>query len=399
MAKKLKKRYRRILRNQLFLRRLCNPVFLVVYAYAWYITVQICKYGEAQKNIPRLTVCLIFFGIYLLAYIIGYARFLSGGKKDRNNEVVFEVIEIVKVEENVAILCSENKSFSFDFDEIKKAVRTRNWIYLYLKNNRFVVIGTKNMSEYDVEFFKLKISQINPLKKINLRLVVCVLLIAITIMGGRTSYQSALHFNGKLAWFINDLKDKRTVRLLQNNIYENGIDGIMKAVGSKVDLPAKLTVAEPFDLIFTADGKIIEFETMLYGYDENENYVNSYLLSYDAKHSAKIEINLNGGKSDLQYDAQKDFQPLIDAMQVIPLKDKMSTMKNSNSEKFGILYSGKKNGEYSFDSITYLGTDGAEITPSTSQKKAVGDYVVSLYYPLSTGNVIPIARYIYIPTS
>ena len=76
-------------------------------------------------------------------------------------------------------------------------------------------------------------------------------------------------------------------------------------------------------------------DTMLYGFDENGDFVDSYLITYNAARSKKIDIYL-GGSSGAVFDIEKDFKPLVEAVSVMPLKETVAEW--SGRESFGILY-------------------------------------------------------------
>ena len=41
-------------------------------------------------------------------------------------------------------------------------------------------------------------------------------------------YKSATNYGGKLAWFIESVKNERSVKLERDNIYKYGVEGILK---------------------------------------------------------------------------------------------------------------------------------------------------------------------------
>ena len=74
-----------------------------------------------------------------------------------------------------------------------------------------------------------------------------------TFLGAAGTAWSAVPFNGKLSWVINELQSSRRVRLVHNNIYEDGLDGLLEDIRGKVDLPEKLCLVNSFNLHFRAD--------------------------------------------------------------------------------------------------------------------------------------------------
>ena len=101
-----------------------------------------------------------------------------------------------------------------------------------------------------------------------------------TLVTGVKIYQSGINFNGKLSWFIHDLKNKRQVEFTNSNIYQDHLDGILKDIQSRVDMPEDLYVSADFGLRFNKEGRIVSFDTFLYGRNE-EGETESFLISYN----------------------------------------------------------------------------------------------------------------------
>ncbi len=90
-------------------------------------------------------------------------------------------------------------------------------------------------------------------------------------------------------------QNKKTVKLKHDNIYEDGIDGLLEDLGKVIDFPQHMMLKNSFNLHFAPDGSISSIDTMWYGYDERYTYVDSYLISYDRSKSVYISVWFGGG--------------------------------------------------------------------------------------------------------
>lgn len=214
--------------------------------------------------------------------------------------------------------------------------------------------------------------------------IVTIILLLITCFYGFKIYHNTINYNGKLSWFLRDLKSKRTVKFKDNNIYKNGIEGIFKDINKKVDMSKKLYVASSFSLKFNSYGTITSFDTYLYG-KNTKGKLESYLITYDSNKSENITIYLNGYvKSD--YNDDKLLEPLIKTMKVIPLK---KTVTNWHEKQFGILYYGKRSFGYNTNGVVYIDSKGNTNSAGNAYSEVVG-YTVSVYVPGKENKYIPV---------
>lgn len=213
---------------------------------------------------------------------------------------------------------------------------------------------------------------------------VTIILLLITCFYGVKIYHNAINYNGKLSWFLRDLKNKRTVKLENDNIYKNGIEGIFTDINKKVDMPKKLYVASNFSLNFDSYGKITSFDTYLYG-KNTKGELESYLISYNSNKSENITIYLNG-HVNADYSDDKLLEPLIKTMKVIPLK---KTVKNWPENQFGILYYGKRSFGYNTNGIVYIDSKGNTNSVVNASSEIIG-YTVSVYVPGKESKYTPV---------
>lgn len=171
--------------------------------------------------------------------------------------------------------------------------------------------------------------------------------------------------------------DHKSVKISHDNLYEDGIDGILEDLGEIIDFPQYLTLQTSFNLHFSPDGTITSMDTMWYGYDERYTYVDSYLITFDRTKSKKITVYFGGGTGDA-YDPDKDLTTLFDAMRVIPFED---TVEQWDQPEYGILYLGNRDWGYNTEGILYIDRDGDIDVPSDMIMEEIIGPTVSVFCP------------------
>lgn len=224
--------------------------------------------------------------------------------------------------------------------------------------------------------------------KITYTSIALIFIVSFGIFYGGKIYQSAINYNGKLSWFLKDLQNKRTVKFEDNNIYEDGIEGIFQDINKKIPMAEKLYISSNFDLKFEANGTITAFDTYLYGKNDKDE-LESYLISYNSTKSNKITIYLNGQVNE-DFNEDKLLEPLMNTMKVIPLKE---TVSKWNDNQYGILYYGKRSFGYNTDGIVYVNSEGSTKSVERADSEIIG-YAVSVFVPGKENMYTP-ARYIF----
>lgn len=373
---KEERNWKRKLRGFLWMRRLCSPIFLIVYLLAWRAFLQLCIYGGVRRYLPLLLACMAFFAGYLLWYLAELR--LYGKRSVRRALTQFEV------EDNRVL-----SECSFELRDVRWYRKKKGQIYLFLKGRRFVWLDTEQASGQKRELLELKLTQKGILATHFWRIPVALVLAAATFLGAAGAVWSAVPYNGRLSWALDELWSSRKVRLVHNNIYEDGLDGILEDIREKVDLPEKLCLVNSFNLHFRADGTVETLYTFVKGFDEDGNFVDSYLIDYDASVSDNITIWL-GGAADMEFESDKDLTPLLEAMRVLPLRE---TVENWQQEVYGILYYGERSWGYSTEGIRYLDADGTVSYPGTYAAEEIKGYSISVFCPENEAKT-PV-RYLY----
>ncbi len=343
-----------------------RPINLVFYGISWFHLYSLCQFGNLRKNVPILFLCLLWW-----IGAVGYGLYLW-----------------ICYSKKALLNTSWNTFSELKAEDVKWYVKKENDCQFFMKNKSVVTVNLQELGSDEKDFLDLKLSAISALGKRNYRLAAGIVLAIITLYGSFLVVKSAIPYNGQLSWYLDDLKDKRSVTLVHNNIYESGIKGILEDIRSKVDLPETLCLATSFNLHFAPDGTIQTFDTMLYGYDEHGDFTDSYLITYKAARSRKIDIYLHGS-GGAAFDIDKDLQPLVEAVSVMPIEE---TVAEWNSEKtFGILYYGIREWN-SPEGIRYLNYRGDSRFPSAGEYYFSG-YSVSVFCPDNEA-IVPV-RYLY----
>lgn len=241
----------------------------------------------------------------------------------------------------------------------------------------FTTIKTIKKSEHKLN----KLMDLKAWKSISI-----ILFILITFIYGMNIYKSATNFGGKLSWFIERLKNERSVKFEHSNLYQYGVEGIFEDINKKHTLPKKLYIVNNFSLEFSSDGTITSLDTFVHGKNDNGKE-ESYLITYDKNKSDKITIHLNG-YAGTNYNDDKLLEPLIETVKVIPIKQAVSKW---NESEYGLVYYGKRSWGYNKNGIINIDKDGREYNLEEVNSEIIG-YTVSLFVP-GIEKVITPARY------
>lgn len=160
-------------------------------------------------------------------------------------------------------------------------------------------------------------------------------LIFTTGFAGYHIYQSAIPYNGKLSWYVADYFNKKEVPFEENNIHEDGLNGMISAIESEITLPEELYLSNSFTITYEPGGKITNLYGFIYGRNE-DNETDSILISYNADRSSSIQLNLNGHVEAI-YDVDDKFQPLIDGINIVDLESYDELL---NEDEIEIYYEG-----------------------------------------------------------
>ncbi|MDE5931213.1 MAG: hypothetical protein K2H40_01845, partial [Lachnospiraceae bacterium] len=366
---------------------LTNPINLAVYGITWFHLYSLCQFGRLFKNIPILSTCFLWwigavgYGIWLWrAYVRHKVPMVFWALKADGNMLTVSTAETDE---------GEGPEKTFAGEDVKWYIMRKDYCQIFLRDKTVIVLALQEIGQEEKAFLELKLSTVGIRNKRGFKAAAGFFLAVVALYGGFLVARSAIPYQGALSWYLEDLRDKRSVVLRHDNVYETGIEGILEDIRMEIDLPETLCLATSFNLHFAPNGKVLSLDTMLCGFDENGNFVDSYLISYPSGHSRKISIWLHGVTTADRYDANKDLQPLIEAVSAMPLEETVEEW--SGESCFGILYYGTREW-HSQEGIRYLNRLGEYRMPSDDEYYFTG-YSISVFCPENEA-VTPV-RYLY----
>lgn len=201
-------------------------------------------------------------------------------------------------------------------------------------------------------------------------------------------YQSSIPFQGKLSWFIHDLKTTRKVDFQRNNVYEYGIEGILQDIQTKISMPEELFISNEFSLSFNKAGMITSIYSSIHGMN-SKGKIESFLVSYDIAKENQISVRLNTHNQPETLPEEMRLNPLIDALNIIPVKEAISEWE---SEEFAIYYIGERDWGYNTDGIIYY-NDQEILGEADNVYKQIQGYTTSIY--IADNPVVTPKRFVY----
>ncbi len=136
-----------------------------------------------------------------------------------------------------------------------------------------------------------------------------ILLIAATLFfGGRIVY-SAIPYHGALSWELDEWMRKKEVELKHNNIFEDGVEGVLMDLDEVLELPEELYIANKFQVSFDGNGTIQSIYASIYGKNEVGER-KTYLIDYDTDSSNDMTVWIDGNANG-EYDDDMHLPPMI----------------------------------------------------------------------------------------
>lgn len=169
-----------------------------------------------------------------------------------------------------------------------------------------------------------------------------VLFAVISLTFGGMIIHAAIPYNGALSWKVDDFFNHKKIEFKHDNIYKNGINGVLNDIDRRLSLPDKLYVSDDFYVSFKENGTITNVEALIYGKDD-KGKLKGYLLSYDYKQGDKINVWLNEGEG-LSVNSDKLLEPFIRILQKSHhhYKEQVNDWSlNGHNQTYAFLYSGK----------------------------------------------------------
>lgn len=113
----------------------------------------------------------------------------------------------------------------------------------------------------------------------NRALMIIVILLLAACIGGLIWL--ATPYNSRLAWKVDEWLHSRRITYTHNNIYTDGVQGILDDIETKVDLPETLYIRNVQNIDYQANGTVTGIEMFLYGTKDNGKN-GTWLVSYSA---------------------------------------------------------------------------------------------------------------------
>ena len=229
-----------------------------------------------------------------------------------------------------------------------------------------------------------------------------ILLIAATLFfGGRIVY-SAVPYHEALSWKLDEWMRKKEVELEHNNLFEDGVEGILMDLDEALQLPEELYIANKYQVSFDENGTIQRIYAFIYGKNE-AGEKKTYLIDYDADSSNDMTVWIDGNVNG-EYSDDMRLSPMIEILNNSDWTSQVEAWAETFEEQqiYEILYMGRRSFS-SEEGLQYISGDadgdGTETgTGNFTQLRSGGEIVgfeVSLHIP-DLNSVTPV-RYIMEP--
>ena len=202
------KKYRLALMKRLLILIVTSPIFLIVYGISFYELYTLCKFGIRNHNIAILFLCMLFF--------LGCLIFLLYKNMRELEYLPYGIINIYEFS-NDGIKIVQEENLEVKFHDMKSFDINNKYVFISLKNKDILILNIMNKTSEEKESIKniLK-DNIKYIEFYNIKwtCVSILIIISITSFYGVKIYNSAINYNGRLAWFLEDLRMRKAL----NNI-------------------------------------------------------------------------------------------------------------------------------------------------------------------------------------
>lgn len=203
-----------------------------------------------------------------------------------------------------------------------------------------------------------------------------VIICGITGFYGYKIYKDSSDYGTRLFWFLDDLKHVNKADFTDDNLYKDGISGILKDIDNKCSLPKQLYLSDTFKIEFSKDGRVNTIDALIYGRDD-KGEDKSFLIYYDRNKSKYINIE-TGRYTNCTYSDDYLLEPFVETISALSLQSAVLNWSEEND--FGVLYCGKRNWGFNDEGIVFIDENGKNIGVTPSDNGIIG-YTVSVYVP------------------
>ncbi|WP_462412860.1 hypothetical protein [Neobacillus sp. Marseille-QA0830] len=379
-----KKLYRRLILRDLIFGSKSSLMILLLYVFLWRSLYTITQIGQLKVNVP------IFLGLSLLLVIVLFRIFIVY-RKHVKKDFLFQTSIQIEINETQLAIASSNSMdrHVFPLKNIATIKENKKWYFLYFQDYTFIPISKK--PEHSFEQIKKYFNVSKTVHPIFGKWT-AIFFSLITMVGGYYVGQNAVHYNGALAWKIQELKTDTRIKLKNDNFYKTKLDGIIDSVKTKMEMEPYL-MTNDLKIEFDKDGTITSIDTYIYGFDQNRKLQSGYLIYYDKTKGNKVTIHTQdwNGKGTTVYDPNNDLSLVANMLKWIPVKEEV---KRWNEEKNAVLYKGIRRWN-SMEGIRFIDENGKAFIPSNPDIVNTGP-TISLYIPGKEERIIP-QRYVFKP--
>lgn len=189
------------------------------------------------------------------------------------------------------------------------------------------------------------------IRKISSTLCLCFMLI-FTGYGGVKAYKSINDVTSKISRHLNEV----SITVKNMNLYNDGINNIIKAIDGRVNLPDEIYLRDSFSLKYKDNGEITDISFGLYGKSKSGKY-QGYLVSFDSKKGDKIIVYKNSYQGE-SFDKKSKFSALSNA-----IKEALTNNQSADTGRISAnnepAYNNDNTIEYSKGTITCIDSRGA----------------------------------------
>lgn len=326
-------KYSRLVFRQLLFRRLWNPILFILYLEFWQVSFSLAKYGNLGKNLLILAIVTILLLCFCIEFLYSWRRYVKSAIGESYRlEFLNKGIEVIDENSKVKTL--------FPWEDLVRVRERGKWYFLYFSNRRFLPILKSTIEARDIDEFRELLQSQKKVRQIRFSFIVILIWLIVTFAGVYSIGKSAVNFNGKLSWFIHDLRSNKTISLENDNIYEGAFHNLLQDLEEKHDFMDHL-MPSSFSLTFEGDGSIRKLDAYLYGYDENYQLKEGYLIYYDSAKTDKLTLHVQDFQGDVsqqeEYNRNNDVNYLMDLLSIVPLQEDVSRW---NAEEYSLLYKG-----------------------------------------------------------
>lgn len=112
-----------------------------------------------------------------------------------------------------------------------------------------------------------------------------------------------------MSWKIDEWLHKKETILEHDNLFEDGVEGVLTDLEAELDLPEELYIANKFQVTFDENGVIQSIYAFIYGKEDNEEK-KTYLIDYNADVSHSMTVWIDGNVNG-QYEQDMQLFPMI----------------------------------------------------------------------------------------